>query len=1168
MSGKGSAPDRPLWARYTATQGRVHLTGLQALVRLALDQLRRDRRAGRRVGALFSGYPGSPLAGLDQTLAGLAPLLEREDVRLVPALNEELAAAAICGTQALELFPHSDYDGVLGLWFGKAPGLDRAMDALRHANFMGSARFGGALAIVGDDPFCKSSSLPSHSEHAFAHALVPLLAPADAADVLFLGRHAIELSRYTGLWSGLRMSADVADAGGVFDLEVEPAEPERPKFEILGVPFEPRFDAGLLPPRVNEIEREIIFARLEAARRYAAANGLNPIAASHARDRTGLVAAGPLYRELRGALDLLDIDDDELARLGLRLLKLDLVWPLDPQRLREFAEGLDEIIVVDGRRGFVEEQIRSVLFNGVDRPMVIGQYTETGEPWLARRSEVNAGSLAVDLAHHLAARLDEPALEQRSAAARAALERASGAAAPSRAPHFCSGCPHSTSTRLPEGSVAGGGIGCHTMTLLMDRGVHWVGAMGSEGAHWIGLAPYADAEHIFQNLGDGTYFHSGRLAVRAAVEAGVRITYKILYNDVVAMTGGQRATGAKPIADLVEDLLRDGVRKVVAMSDDSALRALAARSAQVELVPRERWNDAMIAIRDEPGVTALVYDEICANHKQRLERRGVLPRPGEQVLIHEDVCEGCGDCGVRSTCASLRPVETTLGRKTRIHESSCSDDRSCLAGDCPAFVSVALPQQAAPPEPFDAALPDPPALDWDGGRYDVLMVGIGSTGVVTVDALLVRAAELDGAYALHLDQTGLAQRGGKVVSHFAISSAPLRGSPRVGPGRADLLLAFDPLGASDSQSLAGLDPERSHALMHELYVPTGSQVSDPGFRVPPVERFADELRACTRTLHTLRAEELATAALGQPMAANVLLLGAALQLGCLPVSVESLEQAIRDNGVAVDKNLRALRLGRAAIADPKLVPRLLADATPPAIGDADAERRARECLGRDWQQMDEALDGFAISQTLHDLRRELAGFAADLVDYQSARYARGYLGVLTPLALAEAKLRPADPSLVRTAARELYRLMAYKDEYEVARLLLRGPFRRWLERRRGAGLRLRYHLHPPLLRALGLRRKLAFGSWVEGPLRALAALRRLRGTALDPFGWLASRRLERELRDWYADLLRGLADRLDAGSLERVTEAIGMVEQIRGYEGLKAERAARVRPRVEALLAD
>ncbi len=1163
------APDLPLQERYTRESGRAHLTGLQALVRLALDQLRRDERAGAKVGALFSGYPGSPLAGFDQLLRSLSPLLDRSNVRLAPGLNEELAASAVAGTQLLEVFPHSSWDGAIGIFFAKAPGMDRALDAIRHANFAGSARLGGALAVVGDDPFCKSSSLPSHSEHAFAHAYVPLFAPADSADVLRLGLAAFELSRYAGLWTGMRVVADVADAGQIFELDgIVDRAFERPEFDSLGARFSARFDTALLPPNVLKIEQELVFGRLEAVRRFAAANGLNPITSRHARDKIGLVAAGSLYRELERALELLELDGAARERLGIRLLKVDLVWPLEAGRVREFADGLAEVVVVDARRGYLEEQVCAALYGGESRPEVYGQRGRDGEPWLARRLELSGATLAEDLAPYLAQRLRAPGIAQKLRSLEAALARAEAAPAPSRAPHFCSGCPHSSSTRLPAGSVAGGGIGCHTMALWMpEREVKFIGAMGCEGAHWIGLSHYTSASHLFQNLGDGTYFHSGRLAVRACVAADVPVTFKLLWNGVVAMTGGQRAIGAKSLYGLVRDLLSDGVSRVDAMTADAEVVELAQREPRLRVVGRGDWDASMRELRELPGVTAMIWDELCANEKQRLERRGVRARPNERIAINEDVCEGCGDCGAKSACVSLRPVETALGRKTRLHESSCSDDRACLDGDCPAFVSIATPRRE--PEPFElrltGPLPDPPALDWDGRRLELLLVGIGSTGVVTIDALLVRAAEHDGLYASHLDQTGLAQRGGKVTSHCVLSSEPICSSARIEAGRAHVLLAFDPLGAGDREALRALDPARTHAVAHALYVPTGSDVSSPGFRPPDLESLMEPLRKVTRSLAVLPAELLADVALNQPLAANLVLLGFAWQRGLIPLSGAALERAIRENGVAITANLRAFALGRAAAVEPELVHELAADAAPPAIGDEQSLERAERALGASFAAVQEALGRFASAKESARLLERVAGWAVDLVDYQSARLASRYCARIARVANAEAAVDSESPALTEVAARELYRVLAYKDEYEVARLLLRGPHRRWLRRHSQSEPKLRYHLHPPLLRALGLRRKLALEGF-EPALHALVSLRRLRGTPFDFFGYTSARRLERELARWYESVLDELAALVSGENRGEVTAIAALAEEIRGFESIKEARVERVRPIVERRL--
>jgi indolepyruvate ferredoxin oxidoreductase len=707
------------------------------------------------------------------------------------------------------------------------------------------------------------------------------------------------------------------------------------------------------------------------------------------------------------------------------------------------------------------------------------------------------------------------------------------------------------------------------MALTMpEREVRFLGAMGCEGAHWIGLSPYTSTRHLFQNLGDGTYFHSGRLAVRACVAADVPITFKLLWNGVVAMTGGQRVVGAKSLLGLTRDLLSDGVRCVHAMSTDAELAELALREPRLRIVARADWDASMRELRDQPGVTAMIWDELCANEKQRLERRGVRTRASERLAINEDVCEGCGDCGVKSACVSLRPVETALGRKTRLHESSCSDDRACLDGDCPAFVSIETPRRA--PAKFEerltSPLPEPPTLDWDGRRLELLLVGIGSTGVVTIDALLVRAAEHDGLFAAHLDQTGLAQRGGKVVSHCVLSSEPVEGSARVEPGRADVLLAFDPLGAGDREALRALDPARTHAVAHALYVPTGADVTNPGFREPAIESLVAPLRGVTRSLALVPAELLADAALGQPLAANLVLLGFAWQRGLVPLSASAMERAIRENGVAVETNLRAFALGRAAAAEPELAAELVADATPPGIGDEDSLERAERSLGPAFAALQEALGRFASAKDSAQLLRRVAGFAAELVDYQNKRLAARYCERVARVANAEAAVDAESPALTEIAARELYRVLAYKDEYEVARLLLRGPHRRWLRRHSQSEPRLRYHLHPPLLRALGLRRKLALGTDFEPALRALASLRRLRGTPFDPFGYTRARRLERELARWYETVLDELASRLSAENRAEAIAIAELAQEIRGFESIKEARAKRVRPIVERRL--
>jgi indolepyruvate ferredoxin oxidoreductase len=708
------------------------------------------------------------------------------------------------------------------------------------------------------------------------------------------------------------------------------------------------------------------------------------------------------------------------------------------------------------------------------------------------------------------------------------------------------------------------------MAILMERGIQYTGAMGSEGAHWIGLSPFVDTPHIFQNLGDGTYFHSGRLGVRACVEAGVRITFKILHNHRIAMTGGQEAVGRKPIAAVVRDLLSDGVRLVVAVSDDPELRSLAQTNPAVECVPRHRYTAAMQRLATEPGVTALVYDELCANEKQRLEKRGELPRPTRRPVINEDVCEGCGDCGARSACLSVRPVQTELGPKRRIHLTSCTDDLTCLEGDCPSFLSIGNPP---PPEAdrqrwIPHRLPAPPPHRWGEDPYRLFLVGVGSTGVVTANAILMRAAELEGHHAHHLDQMGLAQRGGRVLSQCTLGRGSLTGSPRVGWGLADTLLAFDPLGASDASGLRALSPERTWAIVHSGLAPTAEMVTQTNGDPPDVEDFIAPIEQHTMRLHTIPAESLAEAVFGTSLPANVIQLGFSCQLGAIPLRPESLEQAIVDREVAVEDNRTAFRLGRAVAADPSLVGSILADELPPTAASPRSLEDAAALLGETWHRLEQALEVDPGSGARSELLERIGGLALELGEYQDDRYAQRYLETLIPLAQAERNVDPTSVALTEAAARELYRLMAYKDEYEVARLLMSGPFRRWLERRAAGPLGLRYHLSPLLLRALGLKRKIAVGGWVEPVLRTLAACRRLRGTFLDPFGWMPARRLERELVSWYEGVLATLVGQLTPGNVDSVLEIVRAPTDIRGFDEIKRQRAAEVRRRVTCLVAD
>jgi indolepyruvate ferredoxin oxidoreductase len=1160
----------PLPERFTLYGAPVHLTGLQALARLVLEQVRRDRRSGLRTGGYISGYPGSPLAGFDQVLRAIEPLLCEHQIHFQLGLNEELAAAAVAGSQLVDLFAHRDCDGAIGMWYGKAPGVDRCLDVFRHANYTGISRFGGALAVAGDDPACKSSSLPSQSECAFAHAMIPLLAPSGAAEVIELGLHGYALSRYAGVWAGLKVVADVCDGGEIAILSEAGPEIRLPDFRIGsdGRSFEKRLDPRLLPPMVLEIERDLLYARLEAARRYVFENRLDRIERSHPGDRVGLVAAGVHHRALLSAFDHLALDHEVCRRLGIRVLKLAMIYPVEPRRLLEFAEGLETLIVLDDRRGLLEEQIRALLYDSGAHPRILGQRDEHGAPWLPRAGALEPEGLAGDLGALLETRCGCPPLRRRANAVRAHGGAAPAPLAVARRPHFCSGCPHLSSTRLPEGAAAAGGIGCHTMALLADREMRFFGAMGSEGAHWNGLAHFVDTTHLFQNLGDGTYFHSGRQAIRACVESGSRITFKLLFNHAVAMTGGQTATGAKEIAQLVRDLLSDGVRKVIAVSTDPALGRLARQSDRVELVAREASLDAMARLAREEGVSVFIHDQLCANQLQRRQRREGLAPPRRRIWIHQDLCEGCGDCGHHSECLSLRPVSTALGRKTQIHQGSCSQDLVCMKGDCPAFLSIddGEPLGALPiPEDLQPPDRDPPLPDI-GRDFRLLCIGVGSTGVVTLNAILMDAARREGLFAVHLAQTGLAQRGGRVTSHLRLSRESLTVDARVPWGGADTLLALDPLGAAEPRDLPRLSRERTRTFLHDCNTPTAEMVSDPDLAGPSFGELRDRLEHRSRELRVLPAEEVATALLGSHLCANIVLLGFAFQCGAIPLSSRALEESIAGRGRSVETNLAAFRLGRALVERTDRIPELLRWARPAGIGQHGDPVWARALYGELWEQLESGLRGQCDPETEVELSVQIAGWAADLDDYQNRDYGERYLRALLPVLREELAQHQGRLILTPVAARQLYRLMAYKDEYEVARLALSGPFRRWLDRRRAGGAPPDVWLRPPWLRWLGLSRKLRLPGRFEVILELLASLKPLRGSRFDPFGRSELRRVERELVTWYEDLLDRLCSELEDLGVRRAAEIAGHAALIRGYESIKLERAAMARERVDKAL--
>jgi indolepyruvate ferredoxin oxidoreductase len=1149
-----TAHEFTLDAKYRLEEGQILLSGVQALVRLPLDQHRADKRRGLNTATLISGYRGSPLGGLDLTLERNPALLREHNVVFLSGVNEDLGATAVYGSQLANLFPRPKYDGVLGMWYGKGPGVDRTGDIFKHANFAGVGRHGGVLALGGDDPLSKSSTIPSHSEVAFYDALFPVLYPGNTQEILDLGRLGFEMSRYSGLWVGFKIVTNVADEIATAEVAPDRIVIADPGFVYEGRPWQARQTPMLMPPWGLEAEREIHYGRLEAAKVFAASNRLNRITIPTPAAWLGIAAPGKTYYDLREALAELGLDNAALRQYGIRLLKIEMLFPMEPGTVREFARGLEEILVVEEKRAFCELFIRDILYNQAARPRVIGKSDENGRPLVPADGELDADRIAQIVAARLERRIHLESITARVALLEALRQRPAPLTL-SRQPYFCSGCPHNRSTVLPEGSIAGAGIGCHGMALLMDRKTMGLTHMGGEGAQWVGIAPFTETEHLFQNLGDGTFFHSGSLAIRQAVASTANITYKILYNSAVAMTGGQDAAGAMPVPELTRSIAAEGVKRIIVMTDEPDKYPKSTVWAPgVEVWHRDRLDEAQRVLRDIPGVTALVYDQRCAAEKRRLRKRGKLPDPAMRVVINEAVCEGCGDCGVKSNCLSVHPVETEFGRKTQIHQSSCNKDYSCLKGDCPSFLTV-VPRVGRKKERrvfiVDQTLPAPPFNVPEDAN--IFMMGIGGTGVVTVNQILGTAALLDGKHVRGLDQTGLSQKGGPVVSHLKIFEHAVESSNKVSAGSADCYIGFDILVATSPQNLDHARPDRTIAIVSTSQVPTGAMVTSTAVEFPEANGLITSIERVTRKDENvyLDALGLAETLFDDHMAANMIVLGAAWQAGAIPVSADAIEEAVKLNGVSVQMNTQAFRAGRLLVANPAWVQTVARQRLGAVAATPELSTEARALVDR--------------VEATGELRRLLEIRVPELIAYQSAGYASEYVGVVQRVREAEAAAVPGETRLSEAVARYLFKLMAYKDEYEVARLHLKTDITRALEAEFPGGVTLHYNLHPPILRALGLTRKIKLGSWFDRFFRTLVAMKTLRGTWIDPFGLAAVRRMERQLPGEYRALVDKALVGLSPESYERAVKLASLPDVIRGYEDIKLRNVQRFRDEVRAL---
>ncbi len=1136
--------------KYELASGRAYMTGVQALVRLLIMQRQRDAAAGLNTAGFVSGYRGSPFGGLDQALWSAEKFLSRAHIKFQPGLNEDLAATAIWGSQQVNLYPGAKFDGVFSMWYGKGPGVDRCGDVFKHANFAGTSAHGGVLVLAGDDHAAKSSTLPHQSDHQFSAAMMPVLYPSSVQEIIDLGLHGWAMSRYSGCWVGFKCVSDTVESSASVLID-----PERVQI-VIPDDFPLPADGVHIrwPDAFLATEARMQDYKIYAALHYCRVNQLNRIVIDSPKPRLGIITSGKSYLDVRQALDDLGITEADAAEIGIRVYKVAMPWPLEPEGVRHFAEGLSEILVVEEKRQIVEYQLKEQLYNWRDdvRPRVVGKFDEKGE-WVRPHGDwllpATAELTPAMIARVIAQRIERLQLHPRTIEKikdRVAFINAKEAALAKpritlqRVPYFCSGCPHNTSTKVPEGSRATAGIGCHVMAIWMDRSTSAFTHMGGEGVPWIGLSPFTEEKHIFANLGDGTYYHSGILAIRAAVAANVNITYKILYNDAVAMTGGQPFDGPLSPGDIARQVAAEGVKTVVVVSDDPEKYPSGYFAPGIEIHHRDDLDKVQRTLRDMQGVTVLLYDQTCAAEKRRRRKRGKFPDPAKRVVINELVCEGCGDCGIKSNCVSVAPVETEFGRKRTIDQSSCNKDYSCVNGFCPSFVTVEggslrKPKKAAAGD--FPVLPDPTPVS-AATPYGILITGIGGTGVVTIGALLGMAGHLEGKGVSVLDMAGLAQKNGAVVSHVRIAESPDQlYATRIAAGEARLVLACDILTGVGYDVVAKMQKGVTKALVNTGLVMPADFTRNADLRFP-LGSMEQEIRDAVGTgdAEFLDATKLATGLMGDSIATNLFMVGYAYQRGLLPLSEASILHAIELNGAAVESNTQSFRWGRLAAVDPK---RVLAAAIP-----ADKP---------DSQRMSQSLDEI------------IARRSEFLVAYQDAAYAKRYVDFVTKVLTAESAKVPGKTTLTEAVARYYFKLLAIKDEYEVARLYTDGEFEKRVAAQFEGDYKLTFHLAPPLTNApdatTGEVKKSTYGPWMLRAFRVLAKMKGLRGTAFDIFGRTTERRMERQLITDYEALIDELLPRLAPHNHAIAVELASIPEHIRGYGHVKERhlKAAKVK---------
>ncbi len=1133
--------------KYTLQTGRVYITGTQALVRLPLMQHLRDKAEGLHTGGYISGYRGSPLGGYDQQLWAAKKLLKEHHVVFNPGVNEDLAATACWGTQQLGFHGETDYDGVFAIWYGKGPGVDRTGDAFRHGNLAGSHARGGVLALMGDDHTCESSTTAHQSEYAMVDAMMPVLNPAGVQELLDYGVYGWALSRYAGVWVGLKCMKDLIDASASVEVS-----PERVK---IVTPTDFQMPPGALnirwPDQPLDQEARLHRYKLDAAKAFGRANGLDRIVLDAPHAKLGIVTCGKSYLDVRQALQYLGIDEAEARRLGLRVYKVGMTFPLEPRGVVAFAHGLDKIIVVEEKRSLIEWQLKEALYGRPHAPKVIGKQDENAQVLFPSNWALDPNHIAVVVGRRILEHARDGQLEQRVEEQEQLQAREPETPAMDRTPYFCSGCPHNTGTKVPDGSIALAGIGCHFMSQWMNRNTAGFTQMGGEGASWMGEAPFVKTKHVFQNIGDGTYFHSGFLAVRATIASGVNVTYKILYNDAVAMTGGQHIDGNLTPPQIARELLAEGVKKVEVVTDEPDKYPSGTLPPGVQVHHRDDYDKVQKAIREVEGTTAIIYDQTCASEKRRRRKRNAYPDPAKRAFINDLVCEGCGDCGVQSNCVSIAPLETEFGRKRRIDQSSCNKDYSCVKGFCPSFVTVhggslrkgkGASQGDKTDGPFPVLLePTQPVLDHP---YGIMVTGVGGTGVVTIGAILGMAAHLENKGFTSLDMAGLAQKGGAVWAHLQVAAHPEDiKTVRLGSGGARLVLGCDLVVSSSQKTMETARHGVTHMVVNTHQQMTGDFTRNANFTFPAQSLKRTITKGVgERHAEFVEATRVATALMGDSIATNMFMLGFAYQKGLVPVSAEAINKAIELNGAAVKMNQAAFLWGRRMAVEPIAVEWLVAP-------------------------KEEVKAPTRLSESLDEMVSRRAEF---LTAYQNAAYALRYTQLVERVRAEEQVKAKGLTGLAEAVARYYFKLLAYKDEYEVARLYADPAFMDKVRAQFDGDYRLHFHLAPPLLAQRNENGELVkreYGPWMFGAFKMLAKLRFLRGTALDVFGYSEERRTERQLIKDYEQIVAELVIKLTPDNHGLAVQIASIPEEIRGYGHVKQRHLRAAKDKEAKLLA-